>query len=66
MAIVQYIPESRQNPSAQGAVIDYCTQPYKTQMDERTEYITGINCVPECAKEAFLATQRVFGVRQMA
>lgn len=61
MAIVQYIPESRQNPSAQGAVIDYCTQPYKTQMDERTEYITGINCVPECAKESFLATQKVFG-----
>ena len=44
MAIVQYIPESRQNPSAQKAVIDYCCQPYKTQPDERTEYISGINC----------------------
>lgn len=61
MAIVQYIPESRQNPSAQKAVIDYCCQPYKTQPDEHTEYISGINCLPECANLSFLATQKVFG-----
>ena len=61
IAIVENIAEQKQTPSAQKGVIEYCMQPQKTQADERTIYVSGVNCVPEFANESFLATQNLYG-----
>ena len=62
MAVVESIPEKNQTPSAQKGVLDYCMQPSKTfDEDEQLAYISGYNCIPEQAKESFLATQKIFG-----
>lgn len=62
MAIVESIPEKKQTPSAQKGVLDYCMKPSKTfDEDEQLAYISGYNCIPELANEAFLATQKIFG-----
>ncbi len=66
MAIVKNIPESKQSPSAQKGVLDYCMRPDKTTSDEQMMFVTGINCVPEFANESFLATQKLFGHKQGA
>jgi hypothetical protein len=62
MAVVESIPEKNQTPSAQKGVLDYCMQPSKTfDEDEQLAYISGYNCIPELAKESFLATQKIYG-----
>jgi len=61
IAIVENIAEQKQTPSAQKGVIEYCMQPQKTQADERTIYVSGVNCVPELVSESFLATQNLYG-----
>ena len=61
IAIVENIAEQKQTPSAQKGVIEYCMQPQKTQADERTVYVSGVNCVPELVSESFLATQNLYG-----
>ena len=63
IAIVENIAERKQTPSAQKGVINYCVQPQKTQADERTVFVSGVNCVPELAEDSFLATQRLYGHR---
>ena len=60
MATVNNIPEKNQTPSAQLGVIEYCIQAHKTVLDERTVFVTGVNCVTEMAHESFLATQNIF------
>ena len=60
MATVNNIPEKNQTPSAQLGVIEYCIQAHKTVLDERTVFVTGVNCVTDVAHESFLATQKVF------
>ncbi|MBQ6020179.1 MAG: relaxase/mobilization nuclease domain-containing protein [Clostridia bacterium] len=66
MAIVKNIPESKQSPSAQKGVLDYCMRPDKTTSEEQTMFVNGVNCVPEFANESFLATQNLFGHKQGA
>ena len=60
MATVNNIPEKNQTPSAQLGVIEYCIQAHKTVLDERTVFVTGVNCVTDMAHESFLATQKLF------
>ena len=60
MATVNNIPEKNQTPSAQLGVIEYCIQAHKTVLDERTVFVTGVNCVTNLAHESFLATQNIF------
>ena len=61
MAVVENIREQKQTPSAQKGVIDYCCRADKTHLDEKTVFVSGVNCMPEMANDSFLATQNVFG-----
>ena len=40
-----------------GAVIDYCLQPHKTEIDEKVHAVSGQNCTPEFAYRQFMATK---------
>lgn len=62
MATVIYIKESRQNPSAMRAVINYCQQKYKT-FDSRSkrQLVSGINCDGANSFREFMATKKVYG-----
>ncbi len=62
MATVIFIKESRQNPSAMRAVINYCQQEYKT-FDSRSkrQLVSGINCDGANSFREFMATKKVFG-----
>ena len=62
MATVIFIKESRQNPSAMRAVINYCQQEYKT-FDRRSkrQLVSGINCDGANSFREFMATKRVYG-----
>ena len=62
MATVFFIKESRQNPSAMRAVINYCQQEYKT-FDSRSkrQLVSGINCDGANSYREFMATKRVYG-----
>lgn len=60
MAVVENIREQKQTPSAQRGVIDYCYCTDKTHLDEKTVFVSGVNCMPEMANDSFLATQNVF------
>ena len=62
MATVIFIKESRQNPSAMRAVINYCQQEYKT-FDSRSkrQLVSGINCDGANSYHEFMATKKVYG-----
>ena len=62
MATVIFIKESRQNPSAMRAVINYCQQEYKT-FDRRSkrQLVSGINCDGANSFREFMATKKVYG-----
>lgn len=62
MATVIFIKESRQNPSAMRAVINYCQQEYKT-FDSRSkrQLVSGINCDGANSFREFMATKKVYG-----
>ena len=62
MATVIFIKESRQDPSAMRAVINYCQQEYKT-FDRRSkrQLVSGINCDGANSFREFMATKRVYG-----
>ena len=62
MATVIFIKESRQNPSAMRAVINYCQQEYKT-FDSRSkrQLVSGINCDGANSYREFMATKKVYG-----
>ncbi len=62
MATVIFIKESRQNPSAMRAVINYCQQEYKT-FDRRSkrQLVSGINCDGANSYREFMATKKVYG-----
>ena len=62
MATVIFIKESRQNPSAMRAVINYCQQEYKT-FDRRSkrQLVSGINCDGANSYHEFMATKKVYG-----
>ncbi len=62
MATVIFIKESRQNPSAMRAVINYCQQKYKT-FDSRSkrQLVSGINCDGANSFREFMATKKVYG-----
>ena len=60
MAVVENIREQKQTPSAQRGVIDYCCRADKTHLDEKTVFVSGVNCVQEMANDSFLATQNLF------
>lgn len=60
MAIVmkiQYKDGKNRLPSVMGAVIDYCLQPHKTEIDEKVHAVSGQNCTPEFAYRQFMATK---------
>ena len=61
MATVIFIKESRQNPSAMRAVINYCQQEYKT-FDRRSkrQLVSGINCDGANSFREFMATKKVY------
>ena len=62
MATVIFIKESRQNPSAMRAVINYCQQEYKT-FDSRSkrQLVSGINCDGANSFREFMATKKIYG-----
>lgn len=62
MATVIFIKESRQNPSAMRAVINYCQQEYKT-FDRRSkrQLVSGINCDGANSYREFMATKKIYG-----
>ena len=62
MATVIFIKESRQNPSAMRAVINYCQQEYKT-FDSRSkrQLVSGINCDGANSYHEFMATKKIYG-----
>jgi hypothetical protein len=62
VATVIFIKESRQNPSAMRAVINYCQQEYKT-FDSRSkrQLVSGINCDGANSFREFMATKKVYG-----
>jgi len=62
VATVIFIKESRQNPSAMRAVINYCQQEYKT-FDRRSkrQLVSGINCDGANSFREFMATKKVYG-----
>jgi len=62
VATVIFIKESRQNPSAMRAVINYCQQEYKT-FDSRSkrQLVSGINCDGANSYREFMATKKVYG-----
>lgn len=60
MAIVikiKYKDGKNRLPSVMGAVIDYCLQPHKTEIDEKVHAVSGQNCTPELAYRQFMATK---------
>ena len=62
MATVIFIKESRQNPSAMRAVINYCQQEYKTyDSKSKRKLVSGINCDGENSFYEFMATKKVHG-----
>ena len=62
MATVIFIKESRQNPSAMRAVINYCQQEYKTyDSKSKRKLVSGINCDCENSFYEFMATKKVHG-----
>lgn len=62
MATVIFIKESRQNPSAMRAVINYCQQKYKTyDSKSKRKLVSGINCDGENSFYEFMATKKVHG-----
>ena len=62
MATVIFIKESRQNPSAMRAVINYCQQEYKTfDCRSKRQLVSGINCDGANSFREFMATKRVYG-----
>ncbi|MDD4494908.1 MAG: relaxase/mobilization nuclease domain-containing protein [Eubacteriales bacterium] len=63
MAVVTYVKyKSGKNstPSALKGVIDYCNQPYKTQVDEQIYSINGKDCNGEFAFREFMATKKLY------
>ena len=62
MATVIFIKESRQNPSAMRAVINYCQQEYKTyDSKSKRKLISGVNCDGANSFREFMATKKVHG-----
>ncbi|MEE0875587.1 MAG: relaxase/mobilization nuclease domain-containing protein [Ruminococcus sp.] len=62
IATVIFIKESRQNPSAMRAVINYCQQEYKTyDSKSKRKLVSGINCDGENSFYEFMATKKVHG-----
>ena len=62
MATVIFIKESRQNPSAMRAVINYCQQEYKTyDSKSKRQLISGVNCDGANSFREFMATKKVYG-----
>ncbi|MBO5778251.1 MAG: relaxase/mobilization nuclease domain-containing protein [Clostridia bacterium] len=54
---IKYKDGKNRLPSVMGAVIDYCLQPHKTEIDEKVHAVSGQNCTPEFAYRQFMATK---------
>lgn len=63
MAVVTYVkykPGKNSTPSALKAVIDYCNQPYKTQVNQQIYSIKGKDCNGDFAFREFMATKKLY------
>lgn len=63
MAVVTYVkykPGKNSTPSALKGVIDYCNQPYKTQVEEQIYSVSGKYCNGEFAFREFIATKKLY------
>lgn len=54
---IKYKDGKNHLPSVMGAVIDYCLQPHKTEVEEKAHAVSGQNCTPEFAYRQFMATK---------
>lgn len=54
---IQYKDGKNRLPSVMGAVIDYCLQPHKTEVEEKVHAVSGQNCTPEFSYRQFMATK---------
>jgi len=61
VTFVKYKPGKNSTPSALKAVINYCNQPYKTQVDEQIYSISGKDCNGTFAYREFMATKKLYG-----
>ena len=61
MTYIKYKPGGNNSQSAMQRVIDYCLQPHKTQVGEKTFCTSGVDCVPTYALDKFIATNHAWG-----
>lgn len=60
VTFVKYKSGKNATPSALKGVIDYCNQPYKTQVEEQIYSISGKDCNGEFAFREFMATKKLY------
>ncbi len=61
MAVIEFIPERKQTPSAMRKLIEYCLQEAKvSDKDSQRRLVSGINCDGENAYKEFMTTKTAY------
>lgn len=58
---IKYKPGGNSSKSALRAVINYCLQPYKTEIGEKVYCTSGQDCTPQFSYREFMATKAAYG-----